>query len=196
MDTLLSTLSSLPFFKGMYTQQIQQILNHIDKDMFSVHEYTAGDIIVSECAICFIISGSADISVSPNNPTILRSIKAGEMFGAGMIYGNFTPETEVKAKVRTKVIMISKTALDIMIDESPQLAKNYIALLSDKIAYLNRRILMFTATGTDSKLALYLYTQAFDESGRYNENFTLTDTYTVISKKLDMGTRLALQGFG
>lgn len=180
-----SYLLALPFFNGIDTAQAERTVSKM-RDLTSVKEYHAGDTVDGGRAVCVILSGEADISVSLSNDAVIRTVSAGDMFGAGMVYGCVPPETSAVARTRTRVLFISRDALDVMIAESPAAAKNYIAMLSDKIAFLNRRIAMFTATDAAEKVALYLYGCAAD-GGSFSDTVRLSDPYTAIAKKLDIG---------
>lgn len=179
---------SLFLFRGMESDSVEKLLRCLESidGAFREIEFSSGDVISDGGEICCIISGSADIKAAPNSDAILRRVTAGDTFGAGMLYtdDSFSPTVAV-ARTKCLVLFVPKKTVDILIGESPEVAKNYIAFLSDKIAFLNRRILAFSAGDTESKLAVYLY--QISGEGRNCEDIPVGDSFTTVAKKLNMG---------
>lgn len=181
-------INSLFLFRGMENDAASELIRKFDGDTeaFREKEFSAGQVISEGGEICCIISGSADIRVGQSGDAILRKVSAGDTFGTGMIYTDDSVSSTVAvARTKCRVLFIPKETVDVLIESSSEVAKNYIAFLSGKIAFLNRRILAFSAGDTESKLAVYLY--QLSNEGKNLESISVGDSYTAISKKLSMG---------
>ena len=133
-------------------------------------------------------SGKVDIRTVGKNGAIIRTANAGEVIGIGMLYANVpAPKTHAAAHGRTRVLVIPRPALDALMFDYPLTAQNIIGILSDKITILNKRILTFTAVDAQTKVAIYLYDAARELNSASSGEITLSDTYTALAKKLDVG---------
>ncbi|MBR7081766.1 MAG: Crp/Fnr family transcriptional regulator [Oscillospiraceae bacterium] len=89
----------------------------------------------------------------------------GSAFGAAAVFGaGETYISDIVAKTDCTVQFIPEAALREMIRAYPVCAENYIAFLSDRIRYLNRKIGQFTG-GASARLYRYLADNA-DGEGR------------------------------
>lgn len=124
-------------------------------------EYAAGELILSADkhinALCIIDFGKVRItSDSGDKDTVLRYAERGEIFGAATIFSKTTHRTKVFAVTETKVVFLEKELICQLIKSSSTIAMNYINFLSDKIAFLNKKVSAFTAGIAEVRLALYL----------------------------------------
>ena len=134
-----------------------------------VVNYAAGDLILSSDnhtdALCFIESGKVRItSDTGDRETVIRYAASRDVFGAATLFSSLNHSTKVYAETKTSVIFLEKEVICTLIENSSDIAINYINFLSDKISFLNRKVAAFTASSAEMKLAMYLY-------GNIDENF-------------------------
>jgi len=113
-------------------------------------------------ALGVIVSGSVRITTSDeDNRVILRDMSAGETFGAAALFGaGECYVSKIHAKTACAVVFISEEALSELFGKYPETAKSYIAFLSSKIRYLNRKIAELSMHGADARLLGYMKAHA------------------------------------
>jgi CRP-like cAMP-binding protein len=118
-------------------------------------------------ALGVIVSGNVRISTSDEeNRVILRDMSSGETFGAAALFGaGECYVSEIHAKTACAVVFIDEQELSALFEKYPTAAKNYIAFLSSKIRYLNRKIAELSLRGADARLLGYMKAHA-DSAGK------------------------------
>lgn len=118
-------------------------------------------------ALGIIVSGSIRITTSDEeNRVILRDMSSGETFGAAALFGaSECYVSEIHAKTACAVVFIDEQELSALFEKYPTAAKNYIAFLSSKIRYLNRKIAELSLRGADARLLGYMKAHA-DSAGK------------------------------
>jgi CRP-like cAMP-binding protein len=113
-------------------------------------------------ALGVIVSGTVRITTSDEeNRVILRDMSAGETFGAAALFGaGECYVSKIHAKTACAVVFISEEALLALFEKYPSSARNYIAFLSSKIRYLNRKIAELSLKGADARLLGYMKAHA------------------------------------
>ncbi len=108
--------------------------------------------------IAVMTIGTADVlSDSSSSAVRLRTIHAGEIFGAAALYTTEQRyETVIRARGDCQILLIPEETVKRLIVASGQLAVNYIRFLSERICFLNQKITAFTAGSAEAKLAVYL----------------------------------------
>ena len=136
-------------------------------------------------ALGILVSGSAKIRrfTESGNTITVRSIRQGEVFGAASVFGNWQEGfSSVVADSNCEVCYVSEDVLRKMIASVPTVALNYIAYLSEKIRFLNRRLDTFSADSIEQKLYEY-FTSTADENGEVTLNISLSE----LSRRLKIG---------
>ncbi len=111
-----------------------------------------------------------------------RSFEPGDVFGAAAVFGEDQGYvTEIKAAADSRVVFIPEPALRRVFERCPGTAVNYIAFLSDKVRFLNRRIAVYTDQGAEAKLYRHVGDNA-DEGGTYK-----ADSMAALAKTLGVG---------
>lgn len=188
MNIINDVILTTSLFKGIKTDEKSLICDRLENGGYSLHEYRAGDRIEYDGCAAIIADGTADIEVSDMTGTILRTVGAGDIFGIGMMYAaKQAYVTRALARSAVRLVLIPKEHLDKILEASPHTALNLITILSDKISFLNRRIMTFTAADAEVKVALFLYNLSFEQDITQNPVLHLSDTYTAIAKKLNIG---------
>lgn len=188
MNTIDDIILTTPLFKGITADEKRLICDNLKNGDCILREYRTGECIEYNGCAVVIAEGTADIEVSDMSGTILRTVAKGDIFGIGMMYAaKQTYVTRALARSPVKLVLIPKSRLDEILGLSPHTAMNLIAILSDKISFLNRRIMTFTAADAEVKVALFLYNLSFEHDITQNPVLHLADTYTAIAKKLNIG---------
>lgn len=188
MDIINDIIFSTSLFKGVTEEEKRIISGQMGNGGYRYLEATSGESIEYEECAAVVVSGTVDIEVSGLTGTILRTVKAGDIFGIGMMYATEQSYvTRAFARTSVSLVLITRRQLDGIISASPRAAMNLIRLLSDKISFLNRRIMTFTATDAEAKVALFLYNLSFGHGSDEAPVLHLADTYTAIARKLDIG---------
>jgi CRP-like cAMP-binding protein len=115
-------------------------------------------------ALGVIVSGDVRICTSDaENRVILRDMSAGESFGAAALFGaGESYVSDIRAKSACTVVFIGEDMLKRLFSEYPASAVNYIAFLSAKIRYLNRKIAELSLRGAEARVFDYLRKNAAD----------------------------------
>lgn len=103
------------------------------------------------------------------------------MFGAAAVFRQAQEYvTQVTAKTLCQVLFLTDKELDAIFREDFAAARNYISFLSERIAFLNRKIDSFTKGSAEEKMALYLHDQCMGRS----ESFSIACSPTRLSREL------------
>ncbi len=88
---------------------------------------------------------------------ILSTLDPGNTFGMStLFYEAADCPTEIVASGACKMVFFSKELVERAFAESPEFARSYVTLLSQKIHFLNRRLATFVESDCREKLLSYL----------------------------------------
>ena len=152
-------------------------------------EYNDGDVILSSSenisGIGIITEGKAAITSSERtNSPFLRLLNVGDTFGAASLFNKQTGYfTAVTAVGNCKVLYITTDTILALFERYPITAINYIEFLSDRIAFLNKKVSTFTAQSTEARIAYYIYQLTNGEAVKA----TLPFSYSMLSEHLGIG---------
>lgn len=188
MNIINDIILATSLFRGISEDERKLICEILNNGGYSLCEYRAGEFIEYDGCAVIVAEGTVDIEMSEMTGTILRTVKSGDIFGIGMMYAaKQTYVTRAITRSTAKLVFIPKERLDDILSVSPHSAMNLIRILSDKISFLNRRIMTFTASDAEIRVALFLYNLAFEQDIASDPVLRLADTYTAIAKKLSIG---------
>jgi len=128
--------------------------------------FTKGEVIYDpshfERCMGIVLSGSVEVyNITGQHRVLLNVLKTGNTFGvATLFYDAGFYVSQIYAKTRCEVLFIPQEALRMLFSQSMQAVENYIAFLSGRIYFLNRKIDAFTKEGAEQRLAMYLADQA------------------------------------
>lgn len=126
-----------------------------------------------------IIEGSASVL---KDRLVISTLSPGDVFGAVTLFSSEEGFlNDIEADGRCAVLFINGQAVRQIISEEPAVAQSYIAYLSERIYFLNRRIEAFTAGRAEEKLLVFLSVNA-DAEGICN-----IKSFSELAKKLDIG---------
>ncbi len=177
-DAIKALLLQTPIFRSM-SQRTQAIL--LEK---APRFFFSGEIISPEAepSLGILLSGRAAIyGRDSGKRVLLNRMERGAVFDAATVF--FSKKGLVSAVVATarcEVLFIERSVLETIIESDPAVAHDYIIFLSDKIGFLNRKIIAFTAKKADGALAAFLLDHA-------EKDGTLSVNMTRLASTLDMG---------
>ena len=134
-----SLLNSLELFKGVYPDDIQDMLQRCDR-----RDLEAGEQLLSPRDrnehVFVVLSGSLNIHVGSLEAPILVTMEAGECVGEMSIIEDRDPSAYVIAAEKTHLLLIHQSVLWDMVDASHEFAKNLLVVLSERVRSHNRVI--------------------------------------------------------
>lgn len=154
------TLLQIPLFNKVDPLLIQKLF-HLN-DLVPIH-YKKNTLIAQEHDLCqhigILISGSLSIQhTSPSGDLLhIKLFHSQDVFGAGLYQLN-TPEYAFNLVTHepTTIIYIPFSNVELLINQSPQFSKNYIALLAQRIHTLQDKIILLQYKDVRSRLLHYL----------------------------------------
>lgn len=143
---------------------------YLDRTTFYTVNLSSGDLIYSSESkgihVGIILQGSAKVHTGicgMTDPTLLKTLSVGDTFGIANLYAEQEPfPSRILAAERCKVLFIDGTAFKQFIEHDPVALRNYLTMQSQKIVYLNRKIMTYTAGCAEKKLAVFLLDHAVD----------------------------------
>ena len=129
-----------------------------------------------------LLSGKACVyGKGRDKQVLLNRLGESDIFGAATVFfSEREAVSTVSAKTKCRILFIERSVLETIMKNDFAVASAYIAFLSEKICFLNRKISGFTAKSADSALAGYLL-RAADENGELAVNMSR------IASTLDIG---------
>ena len=118
----------------------------------------------SSLTVAIILTGSARVYIGDGNEkALLRTLKAGDIFGVANLYDNEAPfPTQIITATAARILFIDGEEFKSFIESDPQATKNYISFLSGRIVYLNKKLTTLTAGSSEKKLASHIYEHQVD----------------------------------
>ena len=165
------------------SEETETLLCTLEESVFS-----AGDMIVdaenydSFRGLGVLLSGKACVyGKGRDREVLLNRLGEADIFGAATVFfSEREAVSTVSAKTKCRILFIERSVLETVMKNDFAVASAYIAFLSEKICFLNRKISGFTAKSADSALAGYLL-RAADENGELAVNMSR------IASTLDIG---------
>ncbi len=140
----------------------QNIQKYMCSDAVKIMEFASGEKIFSPIeekkGVGILLSGSAVVLPSSGaGNAMLKVLCVGDMFGISNIYSRDLPfPSIITAKCASSVLFISADAFMLLVENDLGALRAYLAMLNNKIGYLNQKICTLTAGSTEKRLALYL----------------------------------------
>ncbi len=156
------SVQNIFLFDGLSEKQKQDAIN----DLCVARCFCKGETIYCagkyEKAMGVLLCGSAS---AVSGSVIKRKFIEGDVFGVAALFGSGdTYISEIVADSKTMVQFISETQLNLIFEKYPITMRNYIAFLSDRVRFLNKKINHLSSPDTDSKLLSFLVS-ASDKNG-------------------------------
>ena len=140
--------------------------------------------------LAVILRGKGEVfSADPGKDVLLDTVSVGETFGCDKLFGKGTSlSTRVVSKGGTRVLFISEESLSQMLENDKNIMYNYIRIVTDRVRYLNEKIMYFTAGSTERRLALYL-------ASLNKKTVRLSISLTDLANTLDVGRASLYRAF-
>ena len=150
-----------------------------------IKSYKSGDTVCSpentERIIGIVLGGKVSVySADENKSVLLRSLGASDAFGVSNLFSTDRFVSRVVAKTASKVLFYRADDIRTLMNKNSGFVEDYIAFLSERIRFLNRKILFYTSGSAERRLALYL--SSF-EDGKTPENTSMSG----LAELLDVG---------
>ena len=142
-----------------------ELLERISKNGFKTQRYKKGDVIYSPddyaSNIGFLISGKCAIlrQKDGSDDVILNTLEKYDSFGVLAAFSSEDFPTSVRAMTDCEILFFSKAEIIELISAHPEVSLNLINFLTDRIAFLNKRIATFTCSSALSKLASFILSE-------------------------------------
>ena len=195
MDILLSekelkTVLEHELFTGCDREELLGILEDCGCRCVS---YSDGELIRSpdstERGAGVILSGKASVT-TPNaaHTALLRFLERREMFGIANLFSEDPYVSMIRASGSCRVLHVTEAAFRRLLENESGFLYRYLAFLSGRIRYLNRKIGFLTAGSAEHRLALYLASLGGD-------CVHLDDSISSLSELLDIGRASLYRAF-
>ena len=190
-----SALFSSELFRGTDENELAEILKSYPFEERLYKKYTS--IFTPEHyseALAILLRGCADVyKATEKGPLFLSILSPGDIFGmAALFYEKNGFINSVTAREDCKIMFIPKKQLEELFAAHPQIAVNYITVLSSKIHYLNSKIATLTAASPTGRLLGWLK----GESERLGKsNFTLSVSLSELAMLLSLGRTSLYRSF-
>ncbi len=155
-------LKAHPIFERVSDEKIGQILS--DSRCKTITASDGDEIVTDGTGLSIILSGGVLVFRRGNGlPVLLQRLGKGKIFGAASLFSEGQKSvTELKAEGDASVFFIPVTLITELIEDDSAFALAYIAFLSGKIRFLNKRISELSAPSTTQKLAMFLISEEGD----------------------------------
>ena len=154
----IATLRSTKLFAGVDDAILTSAL---ETESFCAVVYEQGEIICSpsdaERKMVVFLSGKAEIySADEGRSLLLRTVGEGCSVGVANLFSNEDFVSRVIAAKKCSVLEISAENYGKILEKDSRAMYNFVAFLSQKIRYLNKKIVCLTAGSAERRLAYFL----------------------------------------
>ena len=158
------------------TEQLQQItifaeLEPVElaqiQSQAAVKSYLRGEIILHEGdrlpeKLFAVLQGTLQVkkTASTGKETILRTVSAGELFAAPALFGDGVSPATVIAEQNCQILMVERSTLLNLIQQSPEVALRMIVVLTDRLQHLHSTVHALVSERAIVRLAQLIQTSA------------------------------------
>ena len=190
-----AALGRCPLFDGVSEETLACALHG---DRAAQRTFAAGEeiplTIGDERALVVLTDGLAlAYSTDEKRSVILRAIPAGTAFGVSVLFSDEEPVSQIRAKTAAEALYLPASVVSERIGRDAAFRMNYIAFLSGRIRFLNRRIACYTAGSAERRLALYL--SELPPAGDGPDELRIDLPMTDLSELLDVGRASLYRAF-
>ena len=177
-------------FLGVDRARAVQIFEQTDCKVLS---FSDGDVLHTpksheKCA-GVILSGKAIVTTSnPSKTKLLRYLTPGSLYGIANLFSNAPYVSVIRARGECRVFVMPEAAIRLLLTEDNAFLYQYLAFLSDRVRFLNRKIGYLTAGSAERKLSLYL-------SSFGKREVTIDLSLSALSELLDVGRASLYRAF-
>lgn len=137
------------------------LLSLAESGQCKVYICSRGEVVYSpgsaEKMLISVISGSAAVySVDESRNVLLRTLGASDVVGVANLFSEGEFVSRIIANEKTKLFAVTEEGVRRLIESDVAFTYRYIGFLSDRIAYLNKKIVFLTAGSAERRLAYFL----------------------------------------
>ena len=165
MQVTTEQLRQISLFSGLDFDQLVQLRTHA-----VVKQYLRGEIILHEgdrlpAKLFAVLSGRIEVkkTAATGKETILRTLPAGELFAAPALFGDGVAPATVAAGQDCQILTIERTTFLEMIQDTPELALQIIAVLTERLQHLHQVVHGLASERAIVRLAQFIQTAAITE---------------------------------
>ncbi len=171
-------------FSDMADEEIQHAIALLHP---TVAEFPAGCIIFRSNefspSLIYVLSGALLVERKESGKRVLfNTLAEGDCFGAASMFGlEGEFPTKVTSKSDVRIAAVNEEGLKALFRAYPSAAISHIRYLSDKIRFLNKKLVSLTGQCAESKVSNYILKTYGKQTSQNRLNMA------EISRKLDMG---------
>lgn len=185
-DDIPSLLRDVPLFAGTNRDILER---EIANGSFLLREYGVGQIIYSpqesERRMIIFSSGKAAVySADTTRSVLLRTVERGHILGVANLFSRERFVSRVIAERKCQTVEISAEKFGRILECDSTAMHNYLSFLSEKICFLNKKIVCLTAGSAERKLAFLLSELAAEKS---SDSFELPMPMNALAEILNLG---------
>ncbi|HEY9878732.1 MAG TPA: Crp/Fnr family transcriptional regulator [Leptolyngbyaceae cyanobacterium] len=166
MKATLEQLASVAVFARLQPEQLVSLQSHA-----AIQSYQSGEIVMHEgdplaARLYALLDGVLRVSktATTGKETILRTLSQGDIFAAPALFGNGIAPATVTAEGAAHVLMVDRAALLQVIQASPEIALNMMAVYNQRLQQLHERIHGLVSERAMVRLTRFIQTAALEES--------------------------------
>lgn len=164
-------------FSGIETEALKRLL---EEKPPTTACFKRGELIYSsdgEAKVGFIMSGRCEVRLDRGDrgKTVLNILTEGDSFGILSVYSSDEFPTKVYATKNSDVLFFSAEQIVGFVNNNSKISANLINFLANRIAFLNKKILTFSQSSVEKRLATYLINESQrrkSDSFPFNHNKT------------------------
>ena len=172
MQVTIEQLRQISLFSGLDLDQLVQLRTHA-----VVKQYLRGEIILHEgdrlpAKLFAVLGGRIEIkkTAATGKETILRILPAGELFAAPALFGDGVAPATVVAQQDCQILTIERTTLLEMIQNTPEVALQIIAVLTERLQLLHQVVHGLASERAIVRLAQFIQAAAIAEGTDVTEH--------------------------
>lgn len=165
MRVTVEQLKQISLLSGLDLEQLAQLQAHA-----VVKRYLRGEIILHEgdrlpAQLFAVIDGRIEVKKTAytGKETILRVLSAGEIFAAPALFDNGSAPASVVAQQDCQILTIERTTLLEMIQKTPEVALQIIAVLTERLQQLHQVVHGLVSERAIVRLAQFIQAAAIAE---------------------------------
>lgn len=154
-------------------------------------EYGAGESVSKERLgmLGIVLSGGFTISSAEGGRVLMNSAHAGDVFGAATVFLGGNDISGIVANKKSEVLFVPRETLEEIFASDSAVSSAYARFLSEKIRFLNKKIIALSSPRADIALAGFI----IDECGGNSE---MKLNCAVCAKKLGIGRTTLYRAVG
>ena len=165
----------------------EEILQEVVEKGFQIEEFEKEEVIYNKNnfkhSIGLILKGCVEIY---RGKLLLNKLCEGGVFGVSAIFSDSQQySSKIVATKKCKIAFISEKNLKVLFAEDINFALNYIKFLSDRIAFLSRKIDGFSAPDAEVTVARFICQNAIYDSKLQHE--VGVKSYSETAQRLNIG---------